>query len=77
MAETFLELDFTSLEARDLLAAVSRHCTCTQHDQAGTIECASHRSLSEQSDLKRLLFARRMKALWRSAEFDLSSRPAA
>jgi len=77
MAKALIELDFTTVEARDLVAAVSRHCTCTQHDQAGMIECAGHRSLAEQSELKRLLFARRMKAVWRSGEFDLGSRPAA
>jgi hypothetical protein len=68
MSETFIELDFTSLEARELLAAVSRHCTCVEHDQAGIIECAGHRSLSEQLQLKRWLFARRMREVWRNGE---------
>jgi hypothetical protein len=77
VSKTLIELDFTTVEARDLMAAVSRHCSCTEHDQAGIIECGGHRGLSEQSELKRLLFARRMKAVWRSGEFGLDSRPAA
>ena len=72
-----LDLEFTMWEARDLLAAVSRHCACFEHDQAGTIECAGHRSLSEQSALKRLLFARRMQNRWRGCEFDLGPLEAA
>jgi hypothetical protein len=68
-----IELDFTDQEARELLAAVSLHCACFLHDQAGTIECAGHRSLSDQSRLKRLLFARRMRECWRSSEFDVAS----
>ena len=73
MPVTLTELDFTPLEADQLLAAVSRQCTCVAHDQAGMIECAGHRSLSDQSELKRLLFARRMQALWRNSEFNLVS----
>ena len=68
MSETFIELDFTTQEARELLAAVSRHCACFEHDQAGIIECAGHRSLSEQSVLKRWLFARRLREVWRNGE---------
>jgi hypothetical protein len=68
MSETFIELDFSTQEAQELLAAVSRHCACFVHDQAGTIECAGHRGLSEQSELKRWLFARRMREVWRNGE---------
>ena len=77
IADSLLDLEFTMVEARDLLAAVSRHCACFEHDQAGTIECAGHRSLSEQSELKRLLFARRMRDRWCGGEFDLGPRDAA
>jgi hypothetical protein len=69
-----IELAFTSEESRDLVAALSRHCTCVPHDQAGVIECPGHRSLSEQSDLKHLLFARRMREVWQMREFSLGSR---
>jgi len=75
MSETLIDLDFTAHEAGE--AAVSRHCICFEHDQAGTIECAGHRSLSERSELIRLLFARRMKELWRSSEFGVGSQAAA
>jgi hypothetical protein len=77
MSEPIIELDFTTQEAGDLLAAVARHCACFQHDQAGTIECAGHRSLSEPSELKRLLFARRMREFWLEGEFAVGSRLAA
>jgi hypothetical protein len=77
MSVTLIDLDFTAQEADELVAAVSRHCTCFEHDQAGTIECAGHRSLSQRSELKRLLFARRMKELWRSSEFGVGSQTAA
>jgi hypothetical protein len=77
MSEMLIDVYFTAQEADELLAAVSRHCTCFEHDQAGAIKCAGHRSLSERSELRRLLFARRMKELWRSSEFGVGSQVAA
>jgi hypothetical protein len=77
MSETLTALDFTLREADELLAAVSRHCTCFAHDQAGIIQCAGHLSLSSRSELKRLLFGRRMRELWRSSEFNGGSQAAA
>jgi hypothetical protein len=44
MSETFIELDFLTQEARELLAAVSRHCICFEHDQAGIVECDGRRT---------------------------------
>ena len=77
MLDALIELDFTTLEASDLMGAVSRECACAPHDQAGIIECAGHRSLSDLSGLKRLLFARRLRDRWRSGEFDVSCRKSA
>jgi hypothetical protein len=74
MSESLSELHYTPQEVRELLATVARHCACTEHDQAGTIECAGHRSLSERSELKRLLFARRLRELWVAGEFHVGFR---
>jgi hypothetical protein len=77
MSESLSELHYTPQEVGELLATVARLCTCTLHDQAGTIECARHHSLSEQSELKRLLFARRMRERWLTGEFRVGIQAAA
>jgi hypothetical protein len=52
----------TSREQLDLLAAVTRHCTChTRTDGVRTIVCPPHRMLVEdQRALDGLLFAKRL-----------------
>jgi hypothetical protein len=70
--DSLVQLGFRSHEARELIVATERHCTCSLDALVGEVvsQCPSHRRLSNQDDLKHMLFARRLVVRWRAGEFE-------
>jgi hypothetical protein len=70
--DSLVQLGFSSHEARGLIVATERHCTCSLDALVGEVvsQCPSHRRLTNADDLKRMLFARRLAVRWRAGEFE-------